>query len=76
VITAKPDHDGLYHRFFSDPAIVARLLREFVAGPWLDGLDLDNAANREANNAARQRFCCVSWSGGSASCLPRRGIAC
>ncbi len=39
--TAGPDHDGLYHRFFSDPAIVAQLLREFVAGPWLDGLDLD-----------------------------------
>ncbi len=35
------DHDALYHRFFSDPAIVAQLLREFVAGPWLDGLDLD-----------------------------------
>ncbi len=39
--TAKPDHDALYHRFFSDPDIVAQLLREFVAGPWLDGLDLD-----------------------------------
>ncbi len=38
---AKPDHDALYHRFFSDPAIVAQLLREFVAGPWLEGLDLD-----------------------------------
>jgi hypothetical protein len=41
VTTAKPDHDALYHRFFSDPAVVAQLLREFVAGPWLDGLDLD-----------------------------------
>ncbi len=39
--TGKPDHDALYHRFFGDPAIVAQLLREFVAGPWLDGLDLD-----------------------------------
>lgn len=39
--TAKPDHDALYHRFFSDPAVVAQLLREFAAGPWLDGLDLD-----------------------------------
>ncbi len=38
---ANPDHDALYHRFFSDPAIVAQLLREFVAGPWLEGLDLD-----------------------------------
>jgi hypothetical protein len=23
VTTAKPDHDALYHRFFSDPSIVA-----------------------------------------------------
>jgi hypothetical protein len=37
----KPDHDALYHRFFSDPAVVAQLLREFARGPWLDGLDLD-----------------------------------
>ncbi len=39
--TPKPDHDALYHRFFSDPAVVAQLLREFVAGAWLEGLDLD-----------------------------------
>ncbi len=38
---SSPDHDGLYHRFFSDPVIVAQLLREFASGPWLDGLDLD-----------------------------------
>ncbi len=37
----RPDHDALYHRFFSDPAIVAQLLREFAAGPWLDGLELE-----------------------------------
>jgi hypothetical protein len=41
VTAAKPDHAALYHRFFSDPAIVAQLLREFVAGAWLEGLDLD-----------------------------------
>jgi hypothetical protein len=41
VTTGKPDHDALYHRFFSDPAIVGQLLREFAAGPWLEGLDLD-----------------------------------
>ena len=35
-----PDHDTLYHRLFSDPRMVAELLREFVAGPWLDDLDL------------------------------------
>jgi hypothetical protein len=37
---AKPDHDALYHRFFSDSAVVAQLLRDFAASPWLDGLDL------------------------------------
>jgi len=34
------DHDALYHRLFSHPGVVAQLLDEFVAGPWLDGLDL------------------------------------
>ena len=41
VTTAKIDQDALYHRFFGDSAVVAQLLRDFVAGPWLDGLDLD-----------------------------------
>jgi hypothetical protein len=36
-----PDHDALYHRLFSHPGMVAQLLREFVAEPWLDDLDLD-----------------------------------
>ena len=35
------DHDTIYHRLFADPRMVAQLLREFVAGPWLDDLDLD-----------------------------------
>jgi Putative transposase, YhgA-like/Domain of unknown function (DUF4351) len=34
------DHDSLYHRLFDHPDMVAQLLREFVAGPWLDELDL------------------------------------
>jgi hypothetical protein len=34
------DQDSLYHRLFDHPAMVAELLREFVAGPWLDELDL------------------------------------
>jgi len=41
VTPGRPDHDALYHRFFADPAVVAQLLREFAAGPWLEGLDLD-----------------------------------
>jgi hypothetical protein len=34
------DHDSLYHRLFDHPNMVAELLREFVAGPWLNELDL------------------------------------
>ena len=34
------DQDSIYHRLFDHPAMVAELLREFVAGPWLDELDL------------------------------------
>jgi hypothetical protein len=37
----RPDHDALYHRLFSEPAVVAQLLRSFADGPWLNGLDLD-----------------------------------
>ena len=36
-----PYHDAIYHRLFSHPGMVAQLPREFVAGPWLDDLDLD-----------------------------------
>ncbi len=35
------NHDSLYHRLFDHPGMVAQLLREFVAEPWLDDLDLD-----------------------------------
>jgi hypothetical protein len=49
VAAATPDHDALYHRFFSDPAIVAQLLREFVAGPWLEGLDLEGMERVDTN---------------------------
>src|ERR1700712_3734706 len=42
-----PDHDSLYHRPFDHPKMVAELLREFLAGPWLDDLDLD-AMRRES----------------------------
>ena len=37
-----PDHDALYHRLFSHPGMVAQLLREFVAEPWLADLDLES----------------------------------
>lgn len=35
------DYDALYKRLFSDPHLVAQLLRGFVEEPWIDDLDLD-----------------------------------
>jgi hypothetical protein len=43
-----PDHDSLYHRLFDHPDMVAQLLREFVAGPWLDDLDLTGMTRENA----------------------------
>ncbi len=34
------DHDALYPRLFSHAGMVAELLRDFVAEPWLNDLDL------------------------------------
>lgn len=34
------DHDSAYHLIFSDPAMVAELLQEFVGEPWVGLLDL------------------------------------
>jgi Putative transposase, YhgA-like/Domain of unknown function (DUF4351) len=42
------DHDGLYNRLFDHPDVVAELLREFVAGPWLDDLDLGSMTRESA----------------------------
>jgi hypothetical protein len=60
VTAAKPDHDALYQRFFSDPAVVAQLLREFVAGDWLDGLDLWKIRRTRASLSAWRAMC---WHG-------------
>ncbi len=68
--TARADHDALYHRFFSDPAIVAQLLREFVAGSWLDGLDLDGmerVATKFRADTGERREGDLVWR------IPRRG---
>ena len=66
------DHDTLYHRLFTHPGMVAQLLREFVAGPWLDGLDLDrmerlNAKFHAESDAGDRRDGDVIWR------LPVRG---
>ncbi len=48
-----PEHDALYHRLFSQPAMVAQLLREFVAEPWVADLDLDAMQRVNAKFHAR-----------------------
>jgi len=42
------DHDGLYNLLFDHPDVVAELLREFLAGPWLNDLDLDSMTRENA----------------------------
>jgi hypothetical protein len=42
------DHDSLYRRLFDNPDMVGELLREFVAGPWLDDLDLGGMTRENA----------------------------
>jgi len=65
-----PDHDALYHRLFSHPGMVAQLLREFVAGPWLDDLDLDGMERLNAKfhaETSERRDGDMIWR------IPRRG---
>jgi len=42
------DRDGLYRLLFDNPHMVRELLREFLAGPWLDDLDLDSMTRENA----------------------------
>jgi len=65
-----PDHDALYHRLFSHPGMVAQLLCEFVAGPWLDDLDLDGMERLNAKfhaGTSERRDGDMIWR------IPRRG---
>lgn len=65
-----PDQDSLYHRLFDHPQMVAQLLREFVAGPWLDDLDLDGMTRENANSMPRQAIGAkATWSGGSPAAM-------
>jgi hypothetical protein len=64
------DHDTVYHRLFSHPGMVAQLLREFVAGPWLDDLDLDGMERLNAKfhaETSERREGDMIWR------IPRRG---
>lgn len=45
-----PAHDPLYHRLFSQPFMVAELLRGFVTEPWIANLDLDNLDRMNAKS--------------------------
>jgi hypothetical protein len=68
--TSMPDHDTRYHRLFNHPFMVAELLREFVAGPWLDDLDLDGMERLNAKfhaETSERRDGDMIWR------IPRRG---
>jgi len=60
----RPDHDARYHRLFSDPRVVAQLLRDFVGGSWLAELDLDGMERLSAKfhaEAGQRREGDVIW---------------
>jgi len=63
-------HDSLYHKIFGHPGMVTQLLREFVAGPWLDDLDLDGMERLNAkfhSDTGERRDGDMIWR------IPRRG---
>jgi hypothetical protein len=45
-------HDNLYRRLFDNPDMVRELVREFLAGPWLDDLDLEAMTRENASFSA------------------------
>ena len=64
------DHDSVYHKLFGHPGMVAQLLRDFVAEPWLDGLDLDGMERLNAkfhSDTGERREGDMIWR------IPRRG---
>ena len=64
------DHDALYHRLFSHPGMVAQLLRDFLAEPWLADLDLDGMQRLNAKlhaGTGERREGDMIWR------IPRRG---
>ena len=64
------DHDSVYHKIFGHPGMVAQMLRDFVAEPWLDDLDLDGMQRLNAkfhSDTGERREGDMIWS------IPRRG---
>ena len=64
------DHDSVYHKIFGDPGMVLQLLRDFLAEPWLDDLDLDRMERLNAKfhaETGERREGDMIWR------IPRRG---
>ena len=64
------DHDSVYHKIFGHPGMVSQLLREFLAEPWLDDLDLDRMERLNAKfhaETGERREGDLIWR------IPRRG---
>jgi hypothetical protein len=59
-----------YHKIFGHPGMVAQMLRDFVAEPWLDDLDLDGMERLNAKfhaETGERREGDMIWR------IPRRG---
>jgi hypothetical protein len=64
------DHDSVYHKIFGHPGMVSQLLRDFLAEPWLDDLDLDRMERLNAKfhaETGERREGDMIWR------IPRRG---
>jgi hypothetical protein len=64
------DHDSVYHKIFGHPGMVSQLLRDFVAEPWLEDLDLDRMERLNAKfhaETGERREGDMIWR------IPRRG---
>jgi hypothetical protein len=64
------EHDSVCHKLFGHPGMVAQLLRDFLAEPWLDGLDLDGMERINAkfhSDTGERREGDMIWR------IPRRG---
>ena len=63
-------HDSVYHKIFGHPGMVSQLLRDFLAEPWLDDLDLDRMERLNAKfhaETGERREGDMIWR------IPRRG---
>jgi hypothetical protein len=64
------EHDSVYHKLFGHPGMVAQLLSDFLAEPWLDDLDLDGMERPNAKfhaETGERREGDMIWR------IPRRG---